>query len=100
MEQIAAMLSVDRRYLSRLFRARYGITMQEFLIRTRLAAGATLLRQGRSVSESAALCGYRDPLNFSKMFRRRYGCSPLAYAAGSQAPDGAKEDRQSPAARA
>lgn len=101
-EQIAAMLSVDRRYLSRLFRARYGITMQEFLIRTRLAAGATLLRQGRSVSESAALCGYRDPLNFSKMFRRRYGCSPLAYAAGSPAPDGEgeKEERPSPAARA
>lgn len=80
-ESIAAMLSLDRRYLSRLFRARYGVTMQEYLISVRLENGAAFLRQGHSVTESARMCGYPDNAGFSKMFRRRYGVSPGTYAA-------------------
>ncbi len=79
-ERIAAMLSLNRRYLSRLFHRRYGMTMQEYLVRTRLDAAVAFLREGRTVSESAMLSGYRDPLNFSKMFRRYYHCAPRTYA--------------------
>lgn len=80
-EEIAASLSLNRRYLSRLFKTRYGITMQEYLVNVRLEAAARLLEEGYTVGESAQLCGYRDAFNFSKMFHRRYGVSPRAYAA-------------------
>lgn len=79
-EEIADALSLDRRYLSRLFKKRYGVTMQEYLLNTRLNRAAELLREGHSVTESAMLCGYADLSNFSKMFRRRFGVPPGAYA--------------------
>ncbi|MBQ8858506.1 MAG: AraC family transcriptional regulator [Clostridia bacterium] len=80
-EEIAEALSLDRRYLSRLFKGRYGVTMQEYLVTTRLNRAAELLREGYSVTESATLCGYSDLSNFSKMFHRRFGVSPGTYAA-------------------
>jgi AraC family transcriptional regulator of arabinose operon len=80
-ESIAESLSLNRRYLSRLFKERYGVTMQDYLVSVRLEAAAKLLLEGYTVSESAQLCGYRDPFNFSKMFHRHYGTSPREYAA-------------------
>lgn len=79
-EEIARSLSLDRRYLSRLFKSSYGMTMQQYLLKVRLDNAAILLKKGHSVSESAALCGYADVANFSKMFRRRFGMPPSGYA--------------------
>ena len=81
-EQIAEALNLDRRYLSRLFKEKTGCSVQEFLIRTRMEAGAELLRKGRSVSEAAQLSGYEDITNFSKMFKKHYGRSPAAFSKG------------------
>ena len=79
-EQIAKELLIDRHHLARLFKARYGITMQAYLIETRINRAAEFLAEGHSATESAALCGYTDFSNFSKMFRRRFGVSPGKYA--------------------
>ena len=78
-EDIAKELNLDRRYLSRVFKAHTGCTMQEFLIRVRLEAAENHLRRGASVKEAAALSGYEDVANFSKMFKRHYGIPPAAY---------------------
>ena len=37
---------------------------------------AELLKKGSSVKEAADLCGYADPFNFSRMFKKAYGVSP------------------------
>lgn len=76
-EGIARDLNLDRRYLARLFKAHTGCTVQEYIIRVRLEAAAGHLRQGKSVQEAAALSGYEDVSNFSKMFKRHYGISPV-----------------------
>lgn len=78
-DRIAAMLSLDRRYLGRLFKRQYGVSLQEYLISVRMEAAARFLLDGRTVGESAQLCGYHDPLNFSRMFRQRFGVSPRCY---------------------
>lgn len=75
-EEIADSLSLDRRYLSRLFKQKTGQTVQEYLIKVRMEAACRQLSDGRSVSEAAMLCGYSDVCNFSKMFKRIYGVSP------------------------
>lgn len=75
-EEIAVQLGVNRQYLSRLFKAQYGVTMQEFLIKTRLEHAAKLLKRGYSVAESAYMVGYEDVFNFSKMFKKQLGISP------------------------
>lgn len=78
-EQIAAELNLDRRYLSRLFKEKTGQTVQDFLIHVRMEEAATLLRQGCGVADTARLVGYEDMANFSKMFKRHYGKSPSLF---------------------
>ncbi len=78
-EAVAKQIGVKREYLSRLFKAAYGISMQQYLVKTRLKHGAGFLKNGSSVAEAAALCGYEDVFNFSKMFKKEYGISPKEY---------------------
>ncbi|MBR5156876.1 MAG: AraC family transcriptional regulator [Clostridia bacterium] len=75
-EEIAGQLGVNRQYLSRLFKAQYGLTMQDFLIKTRINYAERLLKKGYSVAESAYMVGYEDVFNFSKMFKKHKGLSP------------------------
>lgn len=75
-EGIADSLGLDRRYLSRLFKAHTGSTIQDYLIHTRMEAADQYLRQGYSVQEAAILSGYRDVPNFSRMYKRHYGKAP------------------------
>lgn len=75
-ESIAERMNLDRRYLSRLFKEKTGETIQECLIGVRMEAAKKQLLRGASVAEAAALSGYEDVCNFSKMFKRLVGVSP------------------------
>lgn len=76
-EQIAEELNLNRRYLSRVFKQKTGRSIQEYLIFIRMEEAKRRLEEGYSVKETATLCGYDDVGNFSKMFKRVYGSSPL-----------------------
>ena len=78
-EQIATQMHLDRRYLSRLFRKQTGQSVQEYLISVRMEEARRCLAAGMGVGETAACCGYADPFNFSKMFRRQVGVSPTEW---------------------
>lgn len=86
-EEIAAHFSLDRRYLSRLFKQRTGKTLQEYLITVRMREACRQLALGRGVAETAGLCGYADACNFSKMFKREMGMSPTDWRVASTARD-------------
>ena len=75
-EQIAQELSLDRRYLSRLFKEHTGQSIQEYIINIRLLEAEQYLLQGYSVQESANLAGYPDVSNFSKIYKKHRGSSP------------------------
>ena len=77
-EKLAERLHVNRRYLSRVFKKEYGVTVKEYLTSLRMDHAKTLLRSGRTVSEAALLCGYSDTLGFSKMYKKHHGCPPSA----------------------
>lgn len=79
-EQIAHSLNINRRYMSRIFKERYGKTVMEYLVDYRLKKASERLLSGASVSDVAKHCGYRDVFNFSKMFKRKYGVSPSRFA--------------------
>lgn len=78
-EEISRHLGLDRRYLVRLFKEKTGQTIQDYIISVRMDEACRLLSLGKSVSEAASLCGYSDVCNFSKMFKKRYGVSPLQW---------------------
>ena len=48
----------------------------EAISRIRLGHAKEMIAEGRSVTETAAACGFADPSYFSKCFRRAFGHSP------------------------
>jgi len=78
-QSIADGMWVDRRYLSRLFKRNYNMSIKEYIISVRIDNAARFLSEGYSVGESCEMCGYKDRSNFSKMFYRKYGVWPSEY---------------------
>jgi len=79
-EGLARQLGLNRSYFSKIFRQETGKSPQDYLVDFRLEKAALLLRGGgTSCGEIARMVGYADELNFSRMFRRRYGISPGKY---------------------
>ena len=75
-ERIAAELGLNRRYLSRCFKEKFGCSIQEYLIRVRLEEAEQLLLHGCSVKDAAILTGYEDASNFSRIFKKHTGRMP------------------------
>ncbi|WP_426450779.1 AraC family transcriptional regulator [Paenibacillus sp. S-38] len=79
-EELAAELGLDRKYAARLFKEALGVPPRQFLLRYRMEQASLLLRrESLSVAEVAHSVGYRDPLLFSRMFKKVKGCSPQIY---------------------
>ena len=74
--QIAHQLNLDRRYLSRLFKAQTGTSIQQYLLAVRMDAADQYLSRGLSVKESARMSGYEDISNFTKLYKKHFGRSP------------------------
>lgn len=78
-EGMANLFNMNRKYLSKIFKQQYNITIQQYLLEKRLTEAQKFLDLGYSVKQSAAMSGYKDPFNFSKSFKAYYGVSPLEY---------------------
>ncbi len=68
-------------YLRKLFQKEFGVTPHQFLNNKRLQMAAEALadNNGYSIGEIAQMCGFRDQLYFSKLFKRMYGVAPSAF---------------------
>lgn len=69
-------------YLKKLFRKEVGQTPLQFLTEKRLENAAGNLAAsapGTSITEIARLCGFQEPLYFSRLFKKKYGVSPRNY---------------------
>lgn len=75
-EDLARQLHMDRRYLSRLFKRKTGVSIQEYIVQVRMEESKGFLRRGCSVQEAAQLCGYDDAAGFSRIFKKHCGVSP------------------------
>ena len=79
-------------YLRKLFKSETGSTPHQFLTDTRLQAAAERLelaaKEQMSITEIAHLCGFHEPLYFSRVFRKKYGLSPLQYKDRSREREG------------
>lgn len=81
LERLAESLHVTTSYFSTAFRKYVGRSPQRYLIDVRLEHAAELLVHERcGVGEAALQSGYTDIYTFSRMFKKKYGLSPTAYA--------------------
>jgi len=81
METLAASLGYNRAYLSRQFKKHTGVAPVTFLLRHRIDHARRLLRErdDLTIEQIAFSVGFRDPLYFTKQFKRLHGHSPSAY---------------------
>ena len=80
-DEIAGRLQVSPSHLSRTFSAEVGQPLSAYLADVRIQQASDLLQaHEHSVKEIAALCGYRDPNYFSRVFRAATGLSPSEYS--------------------
>lgn len=86
--QLAAIVGLDRKYLSTLFKRVIGMPPQQYLLNYRMEKACALLRKGHySIAEVARSVGYQDALLFSKMFKKMEGVSPTDYRDRAQKSD-------------
>lgn len=79
-EDIAVSCGQSLRQLQRRFQKAFGISPQEFLLKTRVLAAARLLETTAfSTSEIASMCGFPDQSAFTQHFRKRTGKTPSSY---------------------
>lgn len=77
--EIARAMNVERHYLSRLFKKKMGMTIQEYALNKKIEMAKRYLEMNISIYEIADLLGYSDQFVFSKMFKKKVGMSPLQY---------------------
>lgn len=78
--ELAFRFEVDRATLFRCFRAASGVSVKNWIDAERFRRAQALLRVSDApVREVARLCGFRDPLYFSRAFRQRFGVAPSAW---------------------
>lgn len=79
-DTLAKSLGLDRSYFCRIFKQQTGKPPRQYIVDFRLQKAAALITaQGLSPGEAAAQVGYKDPVNFSRMFSRRFGVPPGRY---------------------
>jgi len=70
-------------YIRKLFKRELGVTPNQYLIDKRLQTSADLIKSlshDNNVSNVAVSCGFRDPLYFSRVFKKKFKMSPTEYA--------------------
>lgn len=79
-EELADRAGLSPRQLHRKFREVFGLSVQDFLIKTRIqSASDALLHSGMSMSEIAADFGFCDQSAFTQQFRKHTGLTPLKF---------------------
>lgn len=80
LEDMARYVSMNKNYLSRLFKKETGKVFQEYLIDVRMKkAGEYLLATDLKISDIADRVGYADIFYFNRVFKSYYNMSPSEY---------------------
>lgn len=79
LETVAKNAFVSPAHLTRLFQRYCGTTVTKYIISKRIAEAKKLLGEGKSVTDTAFLCGFNDYANFIRAFKRAVGVPPGKY---------------------
>lgn len=80
LESVLSSLPYCSDYLTKLMRNEVGMTPHQYLTNLRLQAASDLLCSvNSSITEVSHLCGFNNPLYFSRLFKKKYGVSPREY---------------------
>ena len=83
LDDLARMVRCTPNYLNGLFQQMIGSPIHRYILDRRLELAEKLLGRGKPVKEAAFEAGFKDPLYFSRVFRRRRGLAPSRYGSTS-----------------
>ncbi len=84
-QSLAENLALNRSYLSSIFKKEMGLTLQQYITEYRLTRSAELLSiSDFPIEVIAEYSGYKDPLVFSKAFKRKFLETPTQYRKNEQ----------------
>lgn len=80
-KNVAEYVHFSPNYFCSVFKMKFGISPQEYLLSFRISRAQQLLRNfpELSVSDIAENCGFKDPLYFSRIFKIKTGKTPTGY---------------------
>lgn len=78
-EEIAGNIGISKAYFMRLFKNYTGETVVSYIQNLRLEAAKTDILNGRNITETAYNYDFSDPAYFCRLFKKKYGLSPLKY---------------------
>ncbi|HZG78209.1 MAG TPA: response regulator [Paenibacillus sp.] len=87
LQSVSEQVHVTPVWLSKLFKKETEMNFLEYITDVRMQKAAELLADlNHKVYQISYLVGYQDPVHFSKLFKRKYGCTPQEYrnSRGSQ----------------
>jgi AraC-like DNA-binding protein len=85
-EQLASVAGMSRAQFARRFRAAFGASPREYLVRRRMARARELLAEtDESLQRIAVAVGYESEFAFNRAFRRHHGEPPGAFRRSRQA---------------
>jgi AraC-like DNA-binding protein len=80
-DTVSTYLGVTRRYLQRLFEMN-NLTFTDFITDIRLTRAHAMLcdpqRNRIRIRDLSVQCGFKDVSHFNRLFRERFGCTPMA----------------------
>jgi len=80
LEKISSELFYNKKYVSHIFKSEMQMGFSDYLNIVRIQHACTLIEQGMtSIKDIAAMCGFRDALYFSKMFKQKTKQTPSGY---------------------
>ena len=86
LDDLAAMVHINKNYLVRQFKKRFGVTPISYLIKIRMDYAKKLLTESNlPIKAVATACGYNDPSFFNSYFKKIFRISPAAYRRSKQA---------------
>lgn len=72
--------NIDRRLLQKWFKEIEGSGIKEYSATQRLTVAKKLLEEGdKSIKQIAAICRYRSQGYFSRVFKKKYGVTPVEW---------------------
>lgn len=91
LDSYLASLPFSSDYLRKLFQKELGVTPHQYLTNKRLQIAAEALANiggsGNTVADIALMCGFREPLYFSKLFKKKYGVAPSLFSKTRRSDD-------------
>lgn len=79
LDSIATAMSLDKYYISHLFKAETQSSVFQYILVKRISLAKEMLAKGHTVTETCQLAGFNDYSNFIRSFRKITGFTPGQY---------------------